>query len=95
MDSYAGPDTRPAIHARRNKQPTRRPHRHGRHKVEDWRAISGCAFPIDGGTTSQSSKLQDNALSPTTGSGHVAVMHGGKQAPWHHSLTQTSPATFS
>src|SRR5712691_9939238 len=60
-------------------------HRRGHHKVEDWRAISGRVFPIDGGTTSQSSKLQDNALSPTTGSGHVAVMHGGKQAPWHHS----------
>jgi len=47
MDSYAGPDTRPVIHARRNKQPTGGPHRRGRHKVEDWRAISGRAFPID------------------------------------------------
>ena len=49
MDSYAGPDTRPAIHARQNKQPTGGPHRCGCHKVEDWRAISGCVFPIDGG----------------------------------------------
>jgi len=48
--------------------------------AKDRRAISEHTFPIDGGTAYQSSKWQDNALSPTIRSGHITVTHSGKQA---------------
>jgi len=38
-----------------------------------WRATSGHAFPIDGGTTPPFSKQQEAAPPPTIGSGHIAA----------------------
>jgi len=44
------------------------------------RATSGHAFPIDGGTMPPFSRQQEDAPSPTIGSGHIATTHGGQEA---------------
>jgi len=46
----------------------------------DWRATPGHAFPIDGGTMTPFSRRQEDAPSPTIGSGHIATTHGGQEA---------------
>jgi len=46
----------------------------------DWRATPGHAFPIDGGTMPPFSRRQEDAPSPTIGSGHIATTHGGQEA---------------
>ena len=53
---------------------------------EDWRAISGYAFLIDGGAVSWSSKRQEIVLLSTTESEYVAAMHGMKEVLWLCSL---------
>jgi hypothetical protein len=54
--------------------------------AEDWRAISGYAFLIDGGAVSWSSKRQEIVSLSTTESEYVAAMHGMKEALWLRSL---------
>jgi len=46
----------------------------------DWRAMSGHAFPINGGTTPPLLKLQEAAPLPTIGSRHIAATHSSKEA---------------
>ena len=59
--------------------------------AEDRRAISERVLPIDGDTTTSFSKLQHIAISPTSGSGHAAATHSGREASWHRS---PDPDTF-
>jgi len=68
--------------------------------AEDWHAISGYAFLIDGGTVLWSSKRQEIISLSTTKSKYVAATHSGKEALWLHSLVSevfgdlTSPTTL-
>jgi hypothetical protein len=50
--------------------------------VEDWCAITGYAFLIDGGAVSWLSKWQKIISLSTTESEYVAAMHGMKEALW-------------
>jgi hypothetical protein len=59
--------------------------------AEDRRAIPERALPIDGGTTPPFSKPQDIAVSPTSGSGHVAATLSDKEASW---LRSPDPGLF-
>jgi hypothetical protein len=54
--------------------------------AEDWRAIMGYAFLIDGGAVSWSSKRQEIVSLSTTESEYVAATHGMKEALWLRSL---------
>jgi len=50
--------------------------------AEDWHAILGYAFLIDGSAVSWSSKRQEIISLSTTESEYVAVTHGSKEALW-------------
>jgi len=69
--------------------------------AKDWRAISGRASLIDGGTIPFLSKQQEDISSPSTDkSDHVAATHGSKEASWPCSLVSAifgslkDPTTF-
>ena len=53
---------------------------------EDWKAVSGYAFLINGGAVSWASKKQEIVSLSTTESKYVATMHTTKEALWLHSF---------
>ena len=53
---------------------------------EDWRAISGYAFMVNGGAVSWSTKQQELISLLTTKSKYVAVTHATKEALWLHTM---------
>ena len=61
--------------------------------AEDRRTILEHAFPIDGSTTPSFSKPRDIALSPMSGSGHIAATrtYSNKEASW---LSSPDPDPF-
>jgi hypothetical protein len=54
--------------------------------AEDWRAVTGYAFLINGGAVSWSSKKQEIVSLSMTESKYVAVTHAAKEAIWLRSL---------
>ena len=54
--------------------------------AEDRKAISGCAFLVNGGAVSWSAKWQEIILLLTTESEYVAAVHAAKEALWLCSL---------
>jgi hypothetical protein len=63
--------------------------------AEDWHAISGYAFLIDGGAVLWSSKRQEIISLSTTESEYVAATHGMKEGLWLKSLLSEIFGTFS
>ena len=53
---------------------------------EDWKAISGCAFLVNGGVVSWSAKRQEIISLSTTESEYVAAVYAAKEALWLRSL---------
>jgi hypothetical protein len=63
--------------------------------AEDWHAISGYAFLIDGGAVLWSSKRQEIVSLSTTESKYVTATHGMKEGLWLKSLLSEIFSTFS
>ena len=53
---------------------------------EDWKAVSGYAFLIDGGAVSWASKKQEIVLLSMTKSEYIAATHTTKEVLWLHSF---------
>jgi hypothetical protein len=63
--------------------------------AEDWQAISGYAFLINGGAISWLSKCQEIVLLSTMESEYIAATHGMKEGLWLKSLLSEIFGTFS